>query len=128
MNVLDYNIPENQTTQLRNWQIRFSQIGYEIGRPEWDDQQEILRYLHHSKRVTFFTCDLGFFNPKFCHANYCVVVAAGQFEETASLIRRFLRCPEFKTYATRAGKAIKLTTIKIYWWERGLNHQQNMTW
>ncbi|MDZ7405709.1 MAG: hypothetical protein ONB41_16585 [candidate division KSB1 bacterium] len=72
--ILDHNIPEGQAEQLPRWWIRFQQIGFEVGRPEWDDQQEILRYLHQVKRVTFFTRDLGFFHPRFCHATYCIVV------------------------------------------------------
>ena len=61
MILLDHNIPEDQAEQLRRWRIHFRQIGFEVGRPEWDDQQEILRYLHATKQVTFFTRDLGFF-------------------------------------------------------------------
>jgi len=75
--ILDHNIPEDQVEQLRRWRIRFQQIGFEVGRPEWDDQQEILRYLHQVKRCTFFTRDLGFFHPRFCHATYCMVVITG---------------------------------------------------
>lgn len=126
MILLDHNIPEDQTEQLRRWQFRFRQIGYEVGRPEWDDQQEVLRYLHRVKRVVFFTRDLGFFHPKFCHSNYCLVVISGHFLETASLIRRFLRHPEFKTHAMRTGKVVKLTSIKAYWREIGQNHQQSL--
>jgi len=72
--ILDHNISEDQAEQLRRWRIRFRQIGFEVGRPEWDDQQEILRYMHQVNRCTFFTRDLGFFHPRFCHANYCMVV------------------------------------------------------
>jgi hypothetical protein len=56
--ILDHNIPEDQVEQLCRWRIRFRQIGFEVGRPEWDDQQEILRYLHQVKRCTSFTRDL----------------------------------------------------------------------
>jgi len=124
--ILDHNIAEDQAEQLRRWHLHFRQIGYEIGRPEWDDQQEILRYLHGAKRSTFLTRDLGFFHPKFCHSNYCLVVVASSVLETASLIRRFLRHPDFRTYASRAGKVVKLSSIKIYWWERGRNYQQSL--
>jgi hypothetical protein len=59
--ILDHNIPEDQVQRLRRRRVRFRQIGFEVGRPEWDDQQEILRFLHPTKRITFFTRDLGFF-------------------------------------------------------------------
>ncbi len=45
-----------------------------LGRPEWDDQQEILRYLHRA----FFTRDLGFFRARLCHKNYCLAVIMGK--------------------------------------------------
>ena len=61
MIILDHNIPEDQAEQLRRRRIHFRQIGFEVGRPEWDDQQEILRFLHATKQITFFTRDLGFF-------------------------------------------------------------------
>lgn len=128
MILLDHNIPEDQAEQLRRWHFRFRQIGYGVGRPEWDDQQEILRHLHSVKRVTFFTCDLGFFHPKFCHSNYSLVVISSHFLETASLIRRFLRHSEFKTHAMRVGKVVKLSSVKVYWWEIGQNYQQSLVW
>ena len=59
MIVLDHNIPENQAEQLRRRRIHFRQNGFEVGRPEWDDQQEILRFLHATKEITFFTRDQG---------------------------------------------------------------------
>ena len=54
MIILDHNIPEDQAQQLRGRRIHFRQIGVEVGRPEWDDQQEILRFLHSSKQLTFW--------------------------------------------------------------------------
>jgi len=74
--VLDHNIPQDQAEQLRRWRVHFRQIGFEVGRPEWDDQQEVLRYLHTEKQLTFFTRDLGFFRRRLCHPNYCLVVLA----------------------------------------------------
>lgn len=128
MILLDHNIPEDQAEQLRRWRIRFRQIGYEVGRPEWDDQQEILRYLHSVKRATFFSRDLGFFHPSFRHSNYCLVVLTGHVLETAPLIRRFLRHSEFKTRAQRTGKAVKLSSVMVAWWESGQNYQQSLVW
>ena len=42
---------------LKRWRIHCRQIGFQVGRPEWDDQQEILRYLHSTRGVTMFTRD-----------------------------------------------------------------------
>lgn len=112
MIILDHNIPENQVEQLRLWKIHFKQVGFEVGRPEWDDQQEILRYLHATRKVTFFTRDLGFFRRRLCHPNYCIVLLTVPVEETASYIRRLLRHPRFKTRASRVGKGPKAVFAK----------------
>lgn len=58
MIVLDHNITRDQAELLSRWRIRFHRIGVEIGLPSWDDEQEILRHLHRSKQITFFTRDL----------------------------------------------------------------------
>jgi hypothetical protein len=128
MILLDYNIAEDQAEQLRCWRVHFRQIGREIGRPEWQDQEELLRFLHQAKEATFFTRDLGFFQARFCHPNYCIVVMAGPVLLTASLIRQFLRHPEFKSKAKRKGKVVKLTSSTITWWEFHRNRQQWLSW
>jgi len=45
-------------------------LGLKWDSPEWNDQQEVLRYLHATKQSAFFTRDLGFFRRRFCHPNY----------------------------------------------------------
>ena len=65
MIVLDHNIPKHQADQLTRARLHWKQIGYQIGRPEWDDRQEIQRYLQANRRITFFSvlsagvCNLG---------------------------------------------------------------------
>lgn len=128
MIILDHNIPENQAEQLRSWRIHFQQIGHEIGRPEWDDQQEILRYLHLAKRPTLFTRDAGFFRARLCHPNYSLAVITTPVLETASSIRRLLRHPEFRTKTQRCGKVLKLSATKIAFWETNRERQQHLNW
>ena len=117
MIILDHNIPENQVEQLRHSKIHFRQVGFEVGRPECDDQQEILRYLHATKQATFFTRDLGFFRRRLCHSNYCIVVLSVSVAETAAYIRRLLRHPQLNTRARRSGKVLKLSSGKILMWQ-----------
>ena len=117
MIILDHNIPQNQVEQLRRWKIHFKQIGFEVGRPEWDDQQEVLRYLHATKQSTFFTRDLGFFRRRFSHSGYCIVVLALPINETATYIQKLLRHPRFRSKAKRIGKVIKLSTRKMLMWQ-----------
>ena len=97
MIILDHNIPNSQAQQLRRRRLRFRQIGFEVGRPEWDDQQEILRFLHATKQVTFFTRDLGFYRAPLRHDNYCLVALTVPVLETADFIWKFLRHSHFNT-------------------------------
>lgn len=55
MILLDHNISEHQVALLRQARLRPQQIGRDIGRPEWQDFEEILRHLHRLKATTFFT-------------------------------------------------------------------------
>lgn len=108
MIILDHNIPVDQAARLRGWRIRAKQVGFQVGRPEWQDQEELLRYLRANKRLTLFTRDLGFFHARFCHPNYCIVVLDGPLADTAGDIRWLLRSRPFRTHAQRAGCVIKL--------------------
>jgi hypothetical protein len=74
---LDHNIPQSEVRLLRAWRIHCRQVGYEVGRPEWDDAQEIIRYLRESRRLTFFTRDVGFFRRRLCRKRYSIVILTG---------------------------------------------------
>lgn len=128
MNILDHNIPEDEAQKLRRWRIHFRQIGFEVGRPEWDDQQEILRFLHASKHTTFFTRDLGFYRPKLCHINYCLVILSMPVLETANYIHKLLRHSDLSTRAKRDGKVVKISTDRIILWEIGRERQRIIRW
>jgi len=126
--VLDHNIPEDQAEQLRRSRTHFRQIGFEVGRPEWDDQQEILRFLHATKQITFFTRDLGFFRAPLRHANYCLVVLTVPVLETAHYVSMLLRHLDFNTRAKRNGKVMKVSTDRITWWKIGQQRQSITHW
>ena len=115
MILLDHNIPVDQATQLRRWRIRARHVGFQVGRPEWQDQEELLRYLQAAKRATLFTRDLGFFHVRFCHPSYCIVVLAGPVGETATDTRWLLRSPPFRTQGRRSGCVIKVLPDKVLW-------------
>jgi hypothetical protein len=83
--ILDYNITRDQAELLKKWHIRFQRIGVEIGLPSWDDQQEILRWLHRAKQTTFFTRDADFFRLWLCHKNYR--------DQEKEFLRGALHCP-----------------------------------
>lgn len=128
MILLDHNIAEDQAQLLRQWRIHCKQIGIDVGRPEWDDFQEILRYLHQQKQPTLLTRDFDFFHPQLRHANYALVVSSAPIRETALFAKRFLRHPRFRTKAARCGKVIQLSPKVITWWEIGNKQKQHLLW
>lgn len=72
MHVLDENIPDGQRQLLGTWGIRVRQIGQEIGRLGMPDD-EIVTLLQSLRRVTLFTRDRDFADPRLCHPAYCLV-------------------------------------------------------
>jgi hypothetical protein len=126
--ILDHNITRDQSELLKRWRIRFQRIGVEIGLPSWDDQQEILRWLHRAKQPTFFTRDADFSRSRLCHKNYCLAMIDAEEIETALLIKRFLRLPAFRTKAKRCGKVFRLSPHKVSWWETGNNLRHHLIW
>ena len=107
MNVLDENILESQRQLLRSWGIPIRQIGVEVGRKGTADE-DLLPLLLTLPSPTFFTRDLGFDEPDFAHARYCLVVlAVGQYE-VAHFVRRLLRCQAFSSAKRRMGAIIRI--------------------
>jgi len=103
MIILDENFPESQRQLLRGWRVPLRQIGYEVGRKGMQDE-EILPFLRHRRRTTFFTLDLGFYRRQLCHTRYCLVcVDVGQYA-AAAFVRRLLRHRQFDTEARRPGR------------------------
>lgn len=127
MIVLDHNIPRDQQEALRRFGIRTHHVGFEIGRPEWADREEVLRYLHRVKQPTFFTRDVGFLHIRLWHPGYCLVVLTGGALHTARDIRRFLRHRSFRTRAHRMGRLVKLTPTGILVRRRG-GRAQRVGW
>lgn len=128
MNILDENIIASQRAQLQNWRIHFRQIGTEIGRRGMKDLAEIIPLLHSLRRPTFFTHDLGFFAPSFCHKGYSLVCLDVRASEAAEYIRRFLRQPGLRTEKQRLGKVILARQRNLSFWEIGKPTLQRLSW
>ena len=95
MNLLDENIAASQRVLLRNARIPFRQIGYEEARKGIQDD-EIISFLVQSRRVTFFTRDDNFYQSRFRHAHYCIVlldVAGSQAAENYPQVSPASRLP-----------------------------------
>jgi hypothetical protein len=72
------------------------------------DRNDIIPLLHSRRRPTFFTHDVGFYDPKLRHAGDCLVCLQVDEDEAADYIRRLLRHPAFRTKAQRMGKVIRV--------------------
>jgi hypothetical protein len=126
--LLDHNIPEHQVALLRQARLQPQQIGRDVGRPEWQDFEELLRYLHRLKAITFISRDEDFFHRRLRHPNYCLVVVGGFVVDTARDVRRFLRHSHFRTKRQRMGKVVRLASTGIVWWELGKDSLQRLAW
>jgi hypothetical protein len=127
MNILDENIPESQRQLLRSWRVSVRQIGHDVGYKGIKDH-EIIPFLHSLRRPTFFTRDLGFYERRLCHAQYCLVcMAVGQYE-TATFIRRLLRHSEFSTQAKRMGAVIRVSHSGLRVWRLHAEEEVALSW
>ncbi len=127
MNVLDENIIESQRQLLRSWRIRAKQIGHEIGRAGMKDD-EIIPLLQRTRRVTFFTRDSGFYQPRNCSSNYSVVCLAVGQQEVAVFVRDILRHPQLDTQAKRMGRVIRANQTGIRVWKTSAEHEIHLDW
>jgi hypothetical protein len=127
VNLLDENFPEDQRPLLRQWGIRFRQIGRDVG---WfgvkDDN--VIPLLHERRGVTFFTQDQGFFQVRNCHAAYCVVCLDVRADDTAEYVRRFLYDPRFRTKALRMGLVVRAHHDGLEIWKRDQRSRAHVNW
>jgi hypothetical protein len=89
---------------------------------------EIVPLLHRLRRPTFFTHDLGFFDPLLCHKGYSLVCLGVKANESAIYIRRFLRHRGFRAEKRRLGKVILARQRNLNFWEIGERRLQRATW
>jgi len=113
MFLLDEHVLGNQHNKLLNWHFPFKKIGKGAGKKGMDDQNQIIPFLHLYSRTTFFSHDLGFYNRKFCHSCYCIVILQVDRYEAAEYIRRFLKHPNFNTHNKRMGWIIEVQKTSI---------------
>ncbi len=128
MNVLDENIISSQRSQLRTWRIQLTHIGTDIGYRGMKDRADIIPLLHRLRRPTFFTHDLGFFDPSLCHKEYSLVCLDVRAKEAATYIRRFLRHPKFRTRKQRPGKVLFIRARDLRYWQAGKREEQAARW
>jgi hypothetical protein len=123
MNILDENVPEQQRMRLETWRIRVRQIGVHVSYKGIGDDQVIL-LLQALRRVTFFTLDADFDDPRLCHPSYCLVFLAVGDDAAATYVRRVLKHPALTTQAKRMGTVVRASESGVHIWRRNLAEEQ----
>jgi len=127
MNILDENIIASQRQRLRSWRIPVRQIGVDIARKGLQDE-EILPFLHHLRRPTFFTRDRGFYRREVCHQQYGLVCLEVAPEEVAVFVRRVLRHPRLNTQAKRMGTVVRVSHRGLGVWRLHAQAEEVILW
>ena len=127
MNILDENIIASQRQRLRSWRMRVRQIGVDIARKGLQDE-EIIPFLHHLRRPTFFTRDRGFYRREVCHQQYSLVCLEVAPEEVAIFVRRVLRHPGLNTQAKRLGIVVRVSHRGLGLWRLHAQEEEVLLW
>ena len=127
MNILDENIIASQRQRLRSWRIRVRQIGVDIARKGFQDE-EILPFLYPLRRPTFFTRDRGFYRREVCHRQYSIVCLEVAPEEVAVFVRRLLRHPRLNTQAKRLGTVVRASHRGLGIWQFHAQEEEVLLW
>ena len=127
MNVLDENIPASQRQLLENWHLRPRQIGVNLGRRGWQDE-DIIVFLQKLRRPTFFTRDADFYDRQLVHAKYALVFLAVERHEVAHFVRRLLRHPVLRTQAKRMGAVVRASSAGLSIWRLHEPMEMHLDW
>ncbi len=127
MNILDENIPANQRQLLEHWRVHVYQIGFNLGRRGIQDD-EIIPFLLHERRPTFFTRDEDFYDRKLRHRRYCLVYLAVEKDEAAAFMRKLLRHSAFDTQAKRLGSVVRVSSAGLSVWRLGATKRLSLDW
>ncbi len=127
MIIIDENLPEWESSQLRDWGIRVRVVGLEVARLGIKDDQ-IIPLLRRLRGATFFTLDEDFFDRRLCHARYCLVWLDMAAKFSALHIRRFLKHPSFDTEAKRMRKVVRVRPNGIEFCEMVARASRSVVW
>jgi hypothetical protein len=127
MNILDENIIASQRQRLWSWRIRVRQIGVDLAGKGLQDE-EIIPFLHHLRRPTFFTRDRGFYRREICHRKCSIVCLEVAPEEVAMFVRRVLRHPRLNTQAKRMGTIVRASRRGLALWRVHAREEEILLW
>jgi hypothetical protein len=127
MIILDENIPESQRQILERRRIRCYQIGVNLGTKGLQDEA-VPSLLVRARHPTFFTRDQGFYEPRVCHARYCVVCLVVGRDEVAAFVQRLLRHPHFDSHVKRLGTVVRVSSAGIRLWRLRQESELVVAW
>ena len=81
-----------------------------------------------ARPVTFFTRDLGFFDPNNRSRDYCIVCLAVGQHEVAVFVRSILRHPTLNTEAKRMGKIVRASHAGIRVLQMSVTEEIKIGW
>jgi hypothetical protein len=125
--VLDENIPESQRLQLQRWRVRTRKVGRDLARIGAQDA-DVVRLLHQLTQPTFFSLDGDFYALDLRHPRYCLVYVDVADDQSAAYIRRFLRHPQFGTFARRRGSVVWVDYASIHAWRVNAHAEESIPW
>ena len=90
--------------------------------------EEIIPLLRTMRRPTFVSRDRGFFEKSFAGERYCLVYCNVRVEEVALFTRRLLRHPQFKTWAQRQGRVLRVAPSGVSVWQIRVPRMNRYGW
>jgi|GEM_PF-5439417 len=125
--LLDEHVIARHAEEIQKKISSVNQIGVDWGEPGWDDIEQIIPHLHHSK-TTFHTLDEDFFKRRLLHNDYCIVFYNIPIKNFVDSVLNFLHHPLFDSHAKRLGKIIKVSLNNIVYWDIVDHKIHETTW
>ncbi len=114
--ILDEHVIASHAEEIRKKVPSVAQIGTDWGETGWDDIEQIVPHLHHSK-ATFHTLDEDFFKRRLLHNDYCIIFYDVSLKDFVECVQKILRHPLFDTHSKRLSKIIKVRITHITYWD-----------
>jgi hypothetical protein len=125
--ILDEHVSASHAMEIRKKVPSIAQIGVDWGETGWDDIEQIIPHLHHSK-ATFHTLDEDFFKRRFLHKDYCIVFYNVSLNDFVECFLNLLHHPLFDTHAKRIGKIIKVSLNNIVYCDVSDRQIRKVAW
>lgn len=125
--ILDEHIIASHVDQIRRKIPSIAQIGTDWGESGWDDIEQIIPHLHHSK-ATFHTLDEDFFKRRFLHNDYCIIFYDLSTKDFVEFFQKILKHHLFDTHAKRLGKIIKVSLTHLDYWDSADHQIHETSW